>query len=183
RMWTGVSVIKKRRNINTLPIIVVVLLCIIGASCTSDKRDKPNHIVEEQYPPQKNYSSSDIGLDNFDEEENYQYENGIYCATVDYYNPNTGTSSSYILNVEVEGDELITIYWTNGGWLDESHFYPEDISSGSCDFTSDKGYDYTVTIIGDDCQFTDDDVSSEYEEDHTDEIEDLESDEFFDIDN
>src|SRR5690606_32291800 len=95
RMWTGVSVIKKRRNINTLPIIVVVLLCIIGASCTSDKRDKPNHIVEEQYPPQKNYSSSDIGLDNFDEEENYQYENGIYCATVDYYNPNTGTSSSY----------------------------------------------------------------------------------------
>lgn len=34
------------------------------------------------------------------------------------------------------------------GWLDERHFNAENISGGSCSFTSDKGYDYEVTIIG-----------------------------------
>ncbi len=182
-MWTEVSATKNALNMNILPVIVVLLLGLTGASCTSDKRDKPNHVEEEQYFRGKNHSSGDIEYDSFDEEENYQYENGIYCATVDYYNPNTGTSNSYLLNVEVENDELVTVFWPNGGWLDESHFTPEDISSGSCNFISDKGYDYTVTIIGDSCQFTDGDISSEYEEeeDFLDEIESQESDEFADI--
>jgi hypothetical protein len=52
----------------------------------------------------------------------------------------------------VESNELTTIYWGNGGWLDEDHFSSEELDSdGSCSFTSDKGYEYTVTIIGTDC--------------------------------
>lgn len=75
-----------------------------------------------------------------------EYEDGVWCADVEYYNPNTGTRNNYDLEVEVENDELIQIEWPNGGWLDDSHFSAEDISSGECSFTSDRGYEYTITL-------------------------------------
>lgn len=98
--------------------------------------------------------------DRYSEEENNdshlnEYDNGTYCASVEYYNSNTDTNNSYTLNVEIENDELVMIYWPNGGWLDESHFTAEDISAGNCSFTSDKGYQYTITILGQSCSFTD----------------------------
>lgn len=71
---------------------------------------------------------------------------GTYCAEVEYYNPNTGTNSTYNLDVEVENGELVKIYWSNGGWLDESHFTPQDITDGDCSFTDDRGYEYEVTL-------------------------------------
>ena len=71
-----------------------------------------------------------------------------YCAEIKYYNPNTGTSSTYTLEVEVENNELTEIYWPNGGWLDDSHFASTDISSGEASFSSDAGYEYDVRIIG-----------------------------------
>lgn len=80
------------------------------------------------------------------ESENDGYEDGTYCAEVEYYNPTTGTRNTYDLDVEVEDGELTIIHWPNGGWLDNTHFYPEDISSGECEFTSDRGYRYTVTL-------------------------------------
>jgi hypothetical protein len=49
-------------------------------------------------------------------------------------------------------DIYCPIHWPNGGRLDESHFISEDIYSGSCSFTSDKGYEYNVTILGKNCQ-------------------------------
>ena len=70
--------------------------------------------------------------------------------------PTTGTRSTYTLNVEVENNEVIVIHWSNGGWLDSSHFTPEALdSSGSCSFTSDKGYEYDIQITGSECSYTD----------------------------
>ena len=84
------------------------------------------------------------------------YEDGTYCADVTYYNPNTGTRNTYTLEVEVEGNELVKIYWSNGGWLDEDHFYAQEIDeNGTCSFTSDKGYQYDIEITGKDCGYTD----------------------------
>lgn len=74
------------------------------------------------------------------------YPDGTYCAEVEYYNPNTGTRRSYDLDVEVQNGDLVHIDWPNGGWLDSTHFSPDNISSGEVRFTSDKGYRYTVTI-------------------------------------
>lgn len=88
-------------------------------------------------------------IDEMDEESSTDFDeeyNGTYCAEVEYYNPNTGTRSTYELDVEVEDDYLVQIDWPNGGWLDETHFTSEDISSGECSFTSDRGYRYTVTL-------------------------------------
>lgn len=81
-----------------------------------------------------------------DEKIENGYANGTWCADVEYYNPKTGTRNRYQLDVEVEDNELTEIEWPNGGWLDESHFTAEDISDGECSFTSDRGYEYTVTL-------------------------------------
>lgn len=75
------------------------------------------------------------------------YSDGEYCADVEYYNPNTGTDNTYTLTVEVQDGLLTVIHWPNGGWLDESHFSaPEVDENGEASFTSDKGYDYTISI-------------------------------------
>ena len=84
------------------------------------------------------------------------YKDGTYCAEVEYHNPNTGTRSTYSLNVEVENNELTLIHWPNGGWLDDSHFTPVELDErGYCSFTSDRGYEYEVQIIGPECSFDD----------------------------
>jgi hypothetical protein len=80
------------------------------------------------------------------------FEDGTYCADVTYYNPNTGTENTYTLEVEVYNNEVTQINWGNGGWMDEDHFYAEELDiEGICTFTSDKGYEYTVQITGQDC--------------------------------
>lgn len=87
--------------------------------------------------------------------DDYDLLDGEFCADVDYYNPNTGTNSTYTLNVLVEDDYLVEIYWPNGGWLDTDHFYSEHIGDGYCSFTSDLGYEYEITLNGEPCSFTD----------------------------
>ena len=103
-------------------------------------------------------SCSNNATSEGDEEEYTEegYQDGTYCAEVDYYNPNTGTSNTYTLEVEVSDNEVTQINWSNGGWMDEDHFYSEALDSdGTCSFTSDKGYEYTVRILGQNCGSTD----------------------------
>lgn len=127
-----------------MKILKFLLLLITIITFTSCKEDNNSS------------SEDDTELTTTDEDGNEVYPDGTYCADVEYYNPNTGTNSTYTLNVEVENNELTVIHWPNGGWLDESHFTPEELdSSGSCSFTSDQGYEYTVQITGPECDFTD----------------------------
>ncbi len=106
---------------------IVYLLIILLFSCTDSSFSDTNNESETK----------------FDTEE---YGDGTWCADVEYYNSNTGTRNTYTLDVEVENGELAQINWPNGGWLDESHFSPVDISDGECSFTSDKGYEYSITL-------------------------------------
>jgi hypothetical protein len=93
-------------------------------------------------------SNSNFESDDEIATEEYGYADGTYCAEVDYYYSETGTRSTYTLEVEIEDNELTVIHWPNGGWLDSSHFLPPDISDGEASFTSDANVDYTVRIIG-----------------------------------
>jgi flagellar biosynthesis GTPase FlhF len=76
------------------------------------------------------------------------YSDGSYCAEVQYYYSETGTRTNYTLLVEINNNELVKIHWPNGGWLDNSHFSPPNITNGYAQFTSDRGVDYTVKILG-----------------------------------
>jgi hypothetical protein len=84
------------------------------------------------------------------------YDDGVYCAKVEYENPNTGTISTYNLNVEVEDNFLICIQFPNGGYLDTDHFEPAELDEdGICTFKSDEENEYAVTILGPKCTNTD----------------------------
>lgn len=73
---------------------------------------------------------------------------GTYCAIVNYYNPNTGTKSEYILTVIAGEDQLEQINFPDG-YINESNFIPQKISSdGQVTISSDKGYQYSVLITG-----------------------------------
>jgi hypothetical protein len=99
-----------------------------------------------------NKSSNESSDDNEYYSEENGYEDGTYCAEVTYYNQNTGTRNTYTLEVEVESNELVKIYWNNGGWLDEDHFNAQELDNdGTCSFTSDKEYEYNIEITGKDC--------------------------------
>lgn len=88
-------------------------------------------------------------------EKSEGYNDGIYCANIEYYYSETGTNSTYRLRVEVESNLLVKIFWPNGGWRDDSHFTPPAIEDGTAEFTNDKGVDYTVNIINDaECNFS-----------------------------
>lgn len=147
-------------NIKSTFIILIILLvsCKEGASNKVDDEDTQVENFRTNANELSDYKSSDILSD------------GTYCAEVEYYNPATGTRNTYDLDVEVESGELTVIHWPNNGWLDSSHFSPEDITDGECEFKSDKGYRYTVTL-GDfgGCGYTEEykirrDVNNEVEE-------------------
>jgi hypothetical protein len=102
------------------------------------------------------FSCSNMNKDYIDGQTDEGFEDGTYCAEVNYYNPNTGTSSTYTLEVEVYNNEVVQINWNNGGWLDEDHFTASSLDEyGTCSFTSYNGYDYTVEIVGKNCSFLD----------------------------
>lgn len=122
-----------------MKLLYIVLFLFSLAACRSRERQNPSDSSDERSRQVFQYSA-----ENSDEED--EYGDGTWCADVEYFNPNTGTNNTYSLDVEVEDGELVQINWSNGGWMDGSHFMAEDISSGECSFTSDKGYEYTVTL-------------------------------------
>ncbi len=112
-------------------IIIRLLLLSIFLSCNGRVSDEDGVSAEER--------------DETEITENYP--DGTYCAEVEYYNPNTGTQSSYTLTVEVTDNEITQINFPQG-WLDNDNFTAELDENGDASFTSDAGYDYDVHIIG-----------------------------------
>lgn len=75
------------------------------------------------------------------------FEDGIHRATVDYYNPDTDFSNTYMLDVEVEDCQVVKIEFPKGGWLDSDHIEPTEIENdGSCSIEDDEGRTYSIQI-------------------------------------
>lgn len=118
-----------------------------STSSSSENESVDNQSVDKESNDEEPIDKESTKNESVDDESGTQlYKDGTWCADVEYYNPNTGTRHTYTLNVEVANGELTEIEWPNGGWLDESHFTAEDITSGECSFDSDKGNTYTVTL-------------------------------------
>jgi len=131
----------------------LILATSLLLSCSSNNR-RANYDQNEEssYSEESNYSSYSEEVEDDETEE--VYPDGTYCAEVDYYNPNSGTNSTYTLKVEVESNEVTQINWPNEGWMDNDHFSGAELDEdGYTSFTSDKGYDYEIEITGeaDDC--------------------------------
>ena len=87
-----------------------------------------------------------------DEEEYYDnegngIEDGTYSADVDYYNPDTGYSATYTLDVEVQDGCVTTIYFPNDGYLDDSHIDATELDDdGNCVIYDDEGREFSIHI-------------------------------------
>lgn len=85
---------------------------------------------------------------NEESEEEARYPDDTYSADVEYYNPNTGNSNTYSLEVEVVNNTVTVIHFNNGGWLDETHIVSggELDEDGNTSIETDKGYIFDITI-------------------------------------
>lgn len=132
-------------------IFVSFSLTAIFTSCSSKSEKQSESYSSSNYDRNSSdYSDED---ENNDENENYtstsgcKFEDGTYSATVDYYNPETGYSQTYTLDVEVENCEVVQIDFPNGGWLDSDHITPAELDEdGNCTVDGEDGKTYEIQI-------------------------------------
>lgn len=141
-----------------LKLLLSVLLILSFLSC------KKSTYGDDDSSSKRSFRDVEIVSEEEDPEDVSQekYPDNTYCADIEYYNPDTGARNTYSLNVEVENNEVIVIHWPNGGWLDSTHFSPEELDdSGSCSFSSYDGKQYDIQITGSECSYTDNVRSNE----------------------
>lgn len=141
-----------------LVILCIFLLLACRSNKTSTQSTETSTSTNSDYnSPSSDNSSSESSSSSSESissssesssSSSLKYEDGTYCADVQYYNPNTGTQSDYQLEVEVESGSVTEIDFPQG-WLDDSHFSTGgELEDGETEIESDEGYTYTVTITG-----------------------------------
>jgi hypothetical protein len=139
-------------------LFIGIFFATILISCSS-KSEKQNDNYSSRGYDNRNHESNSSNYSEQDEEESNEgnngyssssgckFEDGTYSATVDYYNPETGYSQTYTLDVEVEDCEVIQIDFSNGGWLDSDHITPAELDEdGSCTVDGENGKTYEIQI-------------------------------------
>ena len=86
-------------NVTSISLRVCILL-----SCGNSNKSQQYNSVEDE---EEYYDNEGNGI-----------EDGTYSADVDYYNPDTGYSATYTLDVEVQDGCVTTIYFPDDGYLD-----------------------------------------------------------------
>jgi hypothetical protein len=114
----------------TIPLIVLSILM----SCQNAEND--SNAEERSHAGRNQDDDDDCGV-----------EDGIQSATIEYFNPKTGYSATYSLNVEVENCQVVQIDFNNGGYLDGDHIEPADIDeNGDATIEDDRGRNFEVHI-------------------------------------
>lgn len=138
------------KNSNSILVFLIITIVIVIVSLLLFKKDGSIESDVAEYPIEGQTAEG--------------FEDGTYCAEVDYYNPNTTTRSEYTLEVEVENNEIVKIYFGNGGWLDTDHFSPEVLDdNGTCTITSDRNYEYAIQLLEKDGNCQTDEIPEEEE--------------------
>lgn len=121
---------------NTLIVNIFTFFLLVG--CESNQTEYEDDYSNEEYSENDELS---------EDETNSKIEDGTHSATVDYYNPNTGYSQSYTLDVEVENGEVNQINFPQGGHLDEDHINAEELDEdGRASVYGDNGSSYDITL-------------------------------------
>lgn len=96
----------------------------------------------------ENYITGDGDIDDIEESmPPCGFVDDSYTASVQYHNPDTDYSATYILTVEVEDCEVVRINFPKGGWLDDSHITPAELDEyGRAVVHGEDGKTYEVEI-------------------------------------
>jgi hypothetical protein len=117
----------------------LILFIVITTSCSqkSSKQSSDSDSIEnDKEVTMETYNYNDCN-----------YEDGVYTATVDYYNPETEYSSTYTLDVEVANCEVIQINFPNDGYLDEDSISNTTIhENGDAFIDGEDGKTYEVHL-------------------------------------
>lgn len=136
-------------------IEIIFLLCFFSfQACGYDSSAESTNTERENDSYNSAISNDRLDENNDDEDKKENiafgkcgFNDGNHNAIVDYYNPRTGYSKTYTLEVEVEGCKVVQINFPNGGWLDNSHITPEELSEdGNAEIEGEDGKTYTVHI-------------------------------------
>ena len=121
------------------PLKTISLYLFLGllVSCSDT-----SYSDDSESSTQENTESEDSSDNN-----GCKFEDGTHSATVDYYNPETGYSQTYSLDVEIENCEVVQINFPKGGWLDSDHINPAELNEdGSCTIDGEEGKTYEIQI-------------------------------------
>jgi hypothetical protein len=112
------------------------VLIVLSILMSCQNTEKEGNAQEQSHSGATQDNDNDCGV-----------EDGTQSATIDYFNPATGYSATYSLNVEVENCQVIQIDFNNGGYLDDDHIEPTDIDeNGDASIEDDKGRTFEVHI-------------------------------------
>jgi hypothetical protein len=120
-------------------LAIIICLSTFWTSC-GQANDQEYEATSDEY-----FYDEEVDIE---EEQDDGYEDGTYLASVDYYNPETGYSATYTLNVEVVDNEVTVIYFPNDGYLDEDHIWSTALDSyGYASVDGENGKTYEVQIL------------------------------------
>jgi hypothetical protein len=119
--------------------LIAVLFILFSCSSTSDSSQE-NENSNSKF-------NSDVEDENNVEKSGCKYEDGTYSATVDYYNPETGYSSTYTLDIDVQDCQVNQIDFPNDGYLNEDHISYADVDEdGNASVDGEDGKTYEIHI-------------------------------------
>lgn len=137
-------------------VLVPLLFSCSKSSSQKDSGEKEDQseIASSSYSSEEGEDSEDYSEDDEDDDEysdndsedSENIEDGTHTATVDYYNPKTGYSKTYTLDVDVEDGQVSEIDFPNGGYLDDSRISSDNIEDGNCTVEDDEGRTYDVQL-------------------------------------
>lgn len=140
--------IKNVIHFRVLFYIAIMAVCFVLDSCGNNTSytNQAYHIWDDEDDETVEYENEKCSYASDDEVE-VVYKDGIYTATVDYYNPNTVYYATYTLDVEVVDGQVVQINFPKGGWLDEDHIIPGYLDEdGSCTISAYDGMTYEIHI-------------------------------------
>ncbi len=125
---------------------IVMLLAFPSCSLESETQNE-NTYEDTSSSDYSDQESSDDTESSYSSE--CRFDDGTYSATVDYYNPETGYSATYTLDVDVQNCQVVQINFSNDGYLDDDHISYADIDeNGDASVEGENGKTYDIHIDG-----------------------------------
>lgn len=117
-------------------LIFIVFALLLFHSCDSNietqahEDNQPSGLLINDPTPNSTYTQEFID-DN--------------SGNVYYYNPQTGYEANYTLDADVDDEgNVSTIYFPNGGYIDESHIVSQEVEDGITIVETDRGQIFEV---------------------------------------
>ncbi|MBB4636602.1 hypothetical protein [Longimicrobium terrae] len=132
--------------------LLTALLCVATLFTSACGGSRGGVYEEDGYISEAGYGDLEgdadeerSGGEEYERDEEPAYSDGTHLAAVQYFNPETGYSASYDLDVEVEDGAVVQIDFPDGGWEDD--FSDGEIDDDGSAFVEDAdGRQFSIQV-------------------------------------